>query len=107
MVFIDLLLMYRGYLGRSDLIKILGIAPASATRAFASYRSQYPENINYDVSKTRYSISPNFSSAFEHNIADALDLVLKGNVVLREMLDIDQNHVYIKGGTFPPSDVVG
>jgi len=106
MVFIDLLLMYRGYLGRNDLTNILGIAPASATRAFARYRSKYPDNITYDVSKTRYSITPDFSPAFEHNIADALDLVLKGNVVLRKVLDIDQNHVYVKGATFPSSDVV-
>lgn len=98
--------MYRGYLGRNDLVNILGIAPASATRAFANYRSKYPDNITYDVSKTRYSITPDFFPAFEHNIADALDLVLKGNVVLRKVLDIDQSHVYVKGATFPSANVV-
>lgn len=104
--FIDLLLMYRGYLGRSDLTNILGVAPASATRAFADYRKLYPHNIEYDVSKTRYSITNEFESSFAHNISDALDLVLKGRVVLRDVLDIKYSEVFSKGANLPSNDIV-
>lgn len=98
--------MYRGYLGRSDLINIIGVAPASATRAFANYRKKYPSNIEYDVSKTRYTITANFEAAFNHNISDALDLVLKGRVVLRNVLDIEHDEIFVKGANLPPDIIV-
>ena len=79
----------------SPTLNILNIAPASATRAFTNYRKKYPNNIKYDVSKTRYSIASNFKAAFKHSVSDALDLVLKGRVILNNVLDIKHDDIFV------------
>lgn len=66
LAYIEFRLYFLGEVGRADLMKRFGVAPAGATRDFALYKDLFPENIGFDnVSKT-YVIRESFIPAFKH-----------------------------------------
>ena len=66
LAYIEFRLYLFGEVGRSDLIKRFGVAPAGATRDFALYRDRCPDNIDFNnVSKT-YVIGANFAPVLVH-----------------------------------------
>jgi hypothetical protein len=75
---IDQYLMFRGQIGRSDLIKHFDVGIATASRTLKEYRSLYPGNIEYSVSDRLYVASPQFHAAYEHDVDKALSLIAYG-----------------------------
>lgn len=66
LAYIEFRLYFLGEVGRADLIKRFGVAPAGATRDFALYKTLFPDNIEFNnVSKT-YVFREGFVPAFEH-----------------------------------------
>ncbi len=59
LAYIDFRLYFFGEIGRPDLIKRFGVAPAGATRDLALYRKCAPQNISFDGSNKIYRINQN------------------------------------------------
>jgi len=78
LAYIDFRLYFFGEIGRPDLIKRFGVAPAGATRDLALYRKCAPQNISFDGSNKIYRISQNFSPLFEHSLPRVLSVLVKG-----------------------------
>lgn len=66
LAYIEFRLFFLGEIGRSDLIKRFGVAPAAATRDFSTYRELFPRNINFDTTSKSYIISEDFIPVFDH-----------------------------------------
>ena len=64
--YIDLRLYFLGDIGRQDLMRRFGIAPAMATRDFGVYRSFFPQNIIFDGRRKAYVTGNSFKPAFPH-----------------------------------------
>lgn len=64
--YIDLRLYFLGDIGRQDLMKRFGIAPAMATRDFGLYRDLFPNNISFDGRKKTYVTGSFFKPGFPH-----------------------------------------
>lgn len=69
LAYIEFRLYFLGEVGRADLMKRFGVAPAVATRDFALYRSLFKDNINFDKLSKTYVIGEHFVAAF-HHVAD-------------------------------------
>ena len=67
-----------GEVGRPDLARRFGVAPAGATRDLALYREIAPRNIVFDGSSKVYRIGEAFSPAFEHTAARVLSVLAHG-----------------------------
>lgn len=66
LAYIEFRLYFLGDVGRADLKKRFGVAPAVATRDFALYKSLFADNITFDnVSKT-YVLGERFAPGFSH-----------------------------------------
>jgi predicted DNA-binding transcriptional regulator YafY len=66
LAYIEFRLYFFGEVGRADLMKRFGVAPAGATRDFALYKELFPNNIEFDTVSKTYVIREDFSPAFEH-----------------------------------------
>ena len=66
LAYIDFRLYFLGEIGRPDLIKRFGVAPAGATRDLALYREIAPQNITFDGSNKIYRIGQAFAPMFNH-----------------------------------------
>lgn len=66
LAYIDFRLYFFGEIGRPDLSRRFGVAPAGATRDLALYREIAPQNIEFDGSTKIYRIGKNFAALFEH-----------------------------------------
>ncbi len=64
--YIDLRLYFLGDIGRQDLMKRFGIAPAMATRDLGLYREFFPGNISFDGREKTYVTGPSFKPSFRH-----------------------------------------
>lgn len=69
LAYIEFRIYFLGEIGRADLMKRFGVAPAGATRDFALYRELFPDNIVFDNASKTYTIRESFVPAFEH-VAD-------------------------------------
>lgn len=69
LAYIEFRLYFLGEVGRADLMKRFGVAPAVATRDFALYRSLFEDNITFDKLSKIYVIGERFAPAFQH-VAD-------------------------------------
>ena len=78
LVYIDFRLYFFGEIGRSDLTKRFGIAPAGATRELASYRALAPQNIQFDSSSKSYRITKKFAPLFKHESQHVLSALALG-----------------------------
>lgn len=66
LAYIEFRLYFLGEVGRSDLIKRFGVAPAGASRDFALYKELFPANIEFNTVSKTYVIRESFKPAFEH-----------------------------------------
>lgn len=66
LAYIEFRLYFLGEVGRADLIKRFGVAPAGATRDFALYKALFPDNIEFNTVSKTYVIREGFVPAFEH-----------------------------------------
>lgn len=66
LAYIEFRLYFLGEVGRGDLIKRFGVAPAAATRDFALYKELFPDNIEFDTTSKTYVVRDSFRPAFEH-----------------------------------------
>lgn len=66
LAYIEFRLYFLGEVGRADLMKRFGVAPAGATRDFALYKDLFPDNIGFDNASKIYVIRESFTPAFEH-----------------------------------------
>jgi predicted DNA-binding transcriptional regulator YafY len=66
LAYIEFRLYFIGEVGRADLMKRFGVAPAGATRDFALYKDLFPDNIGFDNVSKIYVIRESFTPAFEH-----------------------------------------
>lgn len=66
LAYIEFRLYFLGNVGRTDLMKRFGVAPAGATRDFALYRSLFPDNIDFDSTTKIYVIGQRFGPVFNH-----------------------------------------
>lgn len=64
--YIDLRLYFLGDIGRQDLMRRFGIAPAMATRDLSLYRDLFPQNISFDGRKKTYVTGHSFTPGFPH-----------------------------------------
>ena len=69
LAYIEFRLYFLGEVGRADLMKRFGVAPAVATRDFALYRSLLEDNITFNTLSKTYVIGERFTPAFQH-VAD-------------------------------------
>lgn len=69
LAYIEFRLYFLGDVGRADLMKRFGVAPAVATRDFALYRSLFKDNLTFDNLTKTYVIGEGFAPAFRH-VAD-------------------------------------
>lgn len=66
LAYIEFRLYFLGEVGRADLMKRFGVAPAGATRDFSLYRERLPDNIEFNNGTKTYVIRGSFRPAFEH-----------------------------------------
>lgn len=66
LAYIEFRLYFLGEVGRADLMKRFGVAPAGATRDFALYKELFPKNIKFNNVTKTYVIRDGFTPAFEH-----------------------------------------
>lgn len=66
LAYIEFRLYFFGTIGRADLMKRFGVAPAGATRDLALYKELFSDNIDFDTVSKTYVIKENFFPAFEH-----------------------------------------
>ena len=66
LAYIEFRLYFLGEIGRTDLSKRFGVAPAAATRDFSLYRELFAQNIEFDNTSKLYVISDRFQPGFEH-----------------------------------------
>lgn len=66
LAYIEFRLYFLGEVGRTDLMKRFGVAPAVATRDFALYRSLFEDNIAFNKLSKTYVIGERFAPAFQH-----------------------------------------
>ena len=66
LAYIEFRLYFLGEVGRVDLIRRFGVAPAGATRDFALYKELFPDNIDFNTVSKTYVIRKGFTPAFEH-----------------------------------------
>ena len=66
LAYIEFRLYFFGEVGRADLIKRFGVAPAGATRDFSLYKERCPSNIEFNTVSKTYVIREGFIPAFEH-----------------------------------------
>ena len=66
LAYIEFRLYFFGEVGRADLMKRFGVAPAGATRDFSLYRERCPNNIDFNTVSKTYVIREGFVPAFEH-----------------------------------------
>jgi len=66
LAYIEFRLYFFGTIGRADLMKRFGVAPAGATRDLALYKELFSNNIDFDTVSKTYVIKENFFPAFEH-----------------------------------------
>lgn len=75
---IDQYLMFRGQVGRANLISHFDIGIATASRSLKEYRKLFPDNIAYSVSERLYTSTPQFQPKFKHDVNQALSLIAYG-----------------------------
>lgn len=78
LAYIEFRLYFFGEVGRADLMKRFGVAPAGATRDFALYRERYPNNIDFNTVSKTYVIRESFAPAFEHLLERVLTALSLG-----------------------------
>lgn len=66
LAYIELRLYFLGDVRRQDLMDRFGIAPAVATRDFATYRELFPQNLDFDQRSKCYITGSHFTPAFKH-----------------------------------------
>lgn len=66
LAYIEFRLYFFGEVGRVDVMKRFGVAPAGATRDFALYRERCPNNIDFNTVSKTYVIGESFAPVFEH-----------------------------------------
>jgi predicted DNA-binding transcriptional regulator YafY len=66
--YLEFRVYFTGQISRSDLIQRFGISEAAATRDFAVYREEAPENIEFDTAVKIYRIATTFSPLFLKDI---------------------------------------
>jgi predicted DNA-binding transcriptional regulator YafY len=76
--YIEFRLYFLGEVGRADLMKRFGVAPAGATRDFAIYKDLFPDNIGFDNTSKIYVIKESFRPAFEHTPERVLTALTQG-----------------------------
>lgn len=78
LAYIEFRLYFLGEVGRADLMKRFGVAPAGATRDFALYRELFPGNVTFNNTSKMYVIGKQFSPAFEHAPERVLTALSRG-----------------------------
>ena len=66
LAYIEFRLYFLGEVGRADLMRRFGIAPAVATRDFALYKKLFADNIAFDNVTKTYVVGERFAPAFQH-----------------------------------------
>ncbi|WP_338849851.1 WYL domain-containing protein [Massilia sp. W12] len=78
LAYIDFRLYFMGDIGRPDLAKRFGLAPAAATRDLALYRELAPDNIAFDGSSKIYRMGKRFAPLFAHSAQRVLSVMSHG-----------------------------
>lgn len=78
LAYIEFRLYFFGEVGRTDLMKRFGVAPAGATRDFALYKERCPNNIDFNTVSKTYVIREAFVPAFEHVLERVLTALSLG-----------------------------
>jgi len=96
-VFIDFYLCFLGRMNRKDLMQAFQISPAVATRDFALYSSNFPENLRLDTKSKFYFATEDFKPQFAHSFENAIK-ILNGSLIF----DIDSKTRPLLSCDFPP-----
>ncbi|MFT3849828.1 MAG: WYL domain-containing protein [Propionivibrio sp.] len=78
LAYIEFRLYFFGEVGRTDLMKRFGVAPAGATRDFALYKERCPKNIDFNTVSKTYVVRESFAPAFEHVLERVLTALSLG-----------------------------
>ena len=84
--FIDFLIMFKGRLTRSELVKRFTIGEATASRTIASYIEAYPSVIEYKGPRKGYIVRQGFTPTFAHEALAGLKYVATGELL--EKVDV-------------------
>jgi WYL domain len=77
---LELLLWWRGWVGRSDLSERFGISSAQASSDFQKYLEINGKEISYQTSRKRYEATENFSCCLhEPSLEEAVRVLLAGD----------------------------
>lgn len=78
---LEMLLWWRGWVGRSDLSERFGISGAQASSDFQKYLELNGKEISYQTSRKRYEAAENFSCHLhEPSLEEAVRVLLAGDV---------------------------
>lgn len=78
---LELLLWWRGWVGRSDLLERFGISAAQASSDFQKYLDLNGREISYQTSRKRYEATANFSCRLhEPSLEEAVRVLLAGEL---------------------------
>lgn len=78
LAFVEFRLYFLGDVRRQDLIERFNIASAAATRDFALYKEQCPNNISFDGSSKIYVLGTAFQAVFPHKAERVLSMLSQG-----------------------------
>lgn len=78
--FIDFLLLFKGKLSRSELVKRFNIGEATASRTIASFLDKFPEGVEYLGPRNGYKALHSYEPKFLHNPIYGLEYVAYGQL---------------------------
>jgi hypothetical protein len=85
--FIDFLLLFKGRLSRSELVKRFAIGEATASRTISGFLKVYPDVVEYLGPRKGYAVKKGFSPAYQHNAKEGLRYIASG--VLHQTIEIE------------------
>ena len=78
---LEMLLWWRGWVGRADLLERFGISAAQASSDFQKYLKLNGKDISYQTSRKRYEATAQFGCCLhEPSLEEAVRVLLAGNV---------------------------